>query len=115
MTPAELARQAAEAVRALNHATLTGGYVTPSDVDAVVAVLEALAQRLPQALRQAATWLEAEHDAGRVGVDDTDEVLLAMAKVTGGFGAAIGAASTLHAVLRGLHHETAHLTGTEGP
>jgi hypothetical protein len=58
---------AAEAIRALNHATLTpGAYPYPGDVYAVIGDLEALLQRLPQALHQTGGALEAMDDAGRV-------------------------------------------------
>jgi hypothetical protein len=58
---------AAEAIRALNHATLTpGAYRVPGDVHAVIGDLEALLQRLPQALHQTGGALEAMDDAGRV-------------------------------------------------
>jgi hypothetical protein len=71
--PAEAANTAAESVRALNHATLSGtGYEWPSDVGAVMNALTTLAQRLPQALDQAGRWLEREHNAGRVGHDHGD-------------------------------------------
>jgi hypothetical protein len=71
-TPAGWAYLAAAAVRGLNHASLGGdGYPYPGDVDAVVAELHTLAQRLPQALLQAARALAAAHDAGEV-LDITD-------------------------------------------
>jgi hypothetical protein len=71
-TPAGWAYLAAAAVRGLNHASLGGdGYRYPGDVDAVIAELRALAQRLPQALLQAARALAAAHDAGDV-VDVAD-------------------------------------------
>ncbi len=70
VTPAGYARAAAEAIRGLNHATLgSGGYVWPADVDAVVAELETMVERLPQAFAQAQGWLLAARDAGRVGQD----------------------------------------------
>jgi hypothetical protein len=66
--PARLAEDAAEAVRALNHATLTGAgeLVFPADVYQVTGTLAVLAARLPQALTQLAAFLQAEQDAGRV-------------------------------------------------
>lgn len=69
-SPAELAEAAAEAVRSLNHATIRGGYVWPSDVAAVLAELLLLTERLPQALEQAWGWLDDQAAAGRVGHDN---------------------------------------------
>lgn len=67
-TPAGQAETAAEAIRALNHTTLPGadGLVWPSDVCDVLGHLETLAARLPQALSQLETWLDAETENGRV-------------------------------------------------
>lgn len=71
-TPSGWAYLAAAAVRGLNHASLAGdGYPYPGDVDAVIAELRTLAQRLPQAFTQAARALAAAHDAGEV-VDVAD-------------------------------------------
>lgn len=58
---------AAEAVRGLNHATLTpGAYPYPGDVYTVIGELVALLQRLPQALHQTGGALEAMDHAGHV-------------------------------------------------
>jgi len=73
-TPAQWADQAGEAVRALNHATIWAddarGYQFPADVDATLANLQVLIDRLPQALEQMGRWLDREASAGRVGYDD---------------------------------------------
>jgi len=71
-TPAALADQAAEAIRALNHATINyrgNGYVYPANVNDVLANLATLGQRLPQALDQAQAWLERQDKAGLLGHD----------------------------------------------
>src|SRR5688500_17069359 len=61
----EPARDAREAIRELNHATIVnGGYTWPSDVDATVAALHELVASLPQAFRQASRWLATAHEAG---------------------------------------------------
>jgi hypothetical protein len=67
-TPAELTDQAAELVRALNHATLpgTGGLTYPGDAYSVLANLAVLVVRLPQALTQTQTFLARELAASRV-------------------------------------------------
>jgi hypothetical protein len=61
-TPAELADDAAEAVRGLNHATLStraSGWEYPSDAYSVVGALARTAAGLPQALDQIAALLTA--------------------------------------------------------
>jgi hypothetical protein len=70
-TPAQLANQAAEAVRSLNHATFPGTstLVFPSDAYGVIASLSVLASRLPQLLAQLDRWLTSEVEAGHVVVD----------------------------------------------
>jgi hypothetical protein len=66
--PAGYADQAAEAVRALNHATMpgAGGLVFPADAYEVAGALGMLAARLPQALAQLSAFLQAETGAGRI-------------------------------------------------
>lgn len=119
VTPIEHASTAAEAVRALNHATLSAGpangsdgYVWPADVDAVTAQLAILAQRLPQALDQAARWLETSAATGRVGHDkgldgERAGVLAAVLLRAGG-----AAAETMLRRLDEARQITAHLTST---
>ena len=70
--PAQCAEQAAEAVRALNHATLpaAGGLTEPADVYAVLGSLATLTARLPQALSQLLGFFQREQAAGRVQIVD---------------------------------------------
>jgi len=102
--PAELAGQAAESVRALNHATLpgSGGLVFPADVYDVTGQLSVLAARLPQALAQLLTFLQAEVKAGRVvivaGPHAADPAAV-LAAVTGSLDAAVASARRLHQAL----------------
>jgi hypothetical protein len=72
VSPAGLADQAAELVRALNHATLpgAGGLSYPGDVYSVLIALSVLAGRLPQALAQTETFLVAQLTAGRIVIVD---------------------------------------------
>jgi hypothetical protein len=67
----ELAGEAAEAVRALNHATFPGtdGLAWPSDAYDILASLALLASRLPQLLGQLDRFVSHEVEAGRVSVD----------------------------------------------
>jgi hypothetical protein len=114
VTPAEAADVAAEAIRTLNHATVSGtGYEYPSEVYEVVGALATTLMRLPQALRQAGTWLEREHEAGRVG-HDRGEAFTA-AEVYSAVLALDEAAAHADTVMRALnaaHTYTGHLTGT---
>jgi hypothetical protein len=70
VVPARLAEDAAEAVRALNHATLPGAgeLAYPADAYEVAGSLAVLAARLPQALAQLAAFLDGEVNAGRIAV-----------------------------------------------
>jgi hypothetical protein len=74
----DLANDAAEAIRSLNHATFPGtestpgGLAWPSDAYDVVASLGLLAARLPQLLGQLDRFLTGEVDAGRVVVAGGD-------------------------------------------
>jgi hypothetical protein len=80
----EAARAGAEAVRELNHLTLSRcAYVSPSDVDAVIGELGVLVHRMPQALGQAGLWLEDQHIAGRVGHDLGRDGAASVAEVLG--------------------------------
>jgi hypothetical protein len=111
--PALAARRAAEAVRALNHATLSGsGYVWPGDVDDVIGELQTLAERLPQALGQAVRFLEDAHGAGRVGHDtDPAAVGVAVAELVGDLDRAGRDVAELAASLRCARANSCHLTG----
>jgi hypothetical protein len=66
---AAVARQAAEAIRSLNHATL-GGLGQPGDAYDVLGDLALAASRLPQALAQVGRWLAAALAAGQLGSSD---------------------------------------------
>jgi hypothetical protein len=110
----EAADAAAESIRVLNHATISGrGYAWPSQVDAVVGCLEVLAQRLPQALDQASSWLAHAHADGRVGHDhgiDPDPVV---EDAVWSLRVAARQASALAGVLQSARTLTSHLTGMD--
>jgi hypothetical protein len=113
------ANAAAEAVRILNHATRAlcpspDGYTWPSAVDAVIGELQSLAERLPQAIRQAERWLNAELDAGRVGDDRRGARPAATVEAaSAALSAAIVQAGRLAAALGEAREHTSHLTGVE--
>ena len=82
-TPDRLSDDAAEAVRALSHATLTqsaAGWEYPGDAYSTVGNLAILAHRLPQALGQLESFIGEHEDAGRLrsdhGPDDLPHRLL---------------------------------------
>jgi hypothetical protein len=116
-TPAGWAYLAAQAVRGLNHASLAGaGYPYPGDVDAVVAELHTLTQRLPQALTQAARALAAAHDAGEV-VDVADPArthTTVTVDVVGALKVLAAATDRLEAGLAAIHSASSRLAYT-GP
>ena len=114
--PRDHADAAAEAIRALNHATLRhgdpAGYAWPSDVDSVIAELQLVAERLPQALQQAREWLADQLVAGRVGHDTPGrKPAFAAAVVVGHLNEAEFCAQALAATLARARRESSHLTG----
>ena len=63
----ELAEAFAEAVRALNHLTMSRESLRyPSEADRLIRSLSSAASRLPQLLGQVSRWLADEHAAGRL-------------------------------------------------
>jgi hypothetical protein len=66
-SPAEVADQAAEAIRALNRQLHQGALRYAADVYDIIGALKTAAGRLPQALGELAAWLEREQAAGRLG------------------------------------------------
>jgi hypothetical protein len=78
-SPAAIARTAAEAVRSLNHATLSGqGLEQPSDAYEVLGELATAASRLPQLLAQVAGFLDRALAGGRLGHDLGDDPCFAV-------------------------------------
>lgn len=71
-TPARIADAAAEEIRALNHRTLDpkASLPTPPDVAGVAEGINALLQRLPQALEQAGRALEGMADRNEIRMDN---------------------------------------------
>ena len=66
----ELAEQAAEALRELNHRTRDArAFTGPAELYRLVGEFALLAGRLPQLLDQLDRWLRAEHDVGRIRSD----------------------------------------------
>jgi hypothetical protein len=64
------AREAAEAIRTLNHLTIRDTDLRyPADVYAVLGALSTLAGRLPQTLQQLTGFLERQLQDGVIGID----------------------------------------------
>jgi len=108
---------AAEAIRALNYATLpaAGTLTGPADVYDVVGALATLTGRLPQILSQLQSFLAGEHAAGRVRIVDgphTGDPTAALAESDRWLTCAAGAADTLRHALEQAH---AALSWTAGP
>ncbi len=115
-TPAQLADDAAEAIRAINHKTLGGGYEHPSDVYDVVGGLAHLVRMLPQALQQAQGFIEKLNSTGELGHDSSEDPDAEVTEVSACVGAiqeatdgAVDALDILRQELDVLHTETGHL------
>jgi len=112
-TPAQLADDAAEAVRAINHLTLrkpTGeGWEFPSDAYSVVGNLGTLVMRLPQALEQLTEFVVTldANDHVRADDGDTGDKLVAL---QAGTTAAVAAAEQLRTALDEMHAALSPLT-----
>jgi hypothetical protein len=108
--PAALAADAAESVRALNHATLpgAGGLVFPADAYDVTGQLALLASRLPQALAQLLTFVRSEVEAGRVVIvagDHAGDPAAMLADATASLDAAVAPARRLHQALDAVQNQ----------
>ena len=79
MTPAEIASQAAHAIRVLNELTHGGGELSNSgDVRAIVTSLELIGQDLPQLCEQLARFLVIQHEDGQDPDDSVTEIIEAL-------------------------------------
>lgn len=75
MTVREIAAQAAEAIRALNHLAAEAGELTdPGEVRDIIASLERMSHGLPPLCEQLARFLVAQHEDRQI-VGDAREVI----------------------------------------
>jgi hypothetical protein len=79
MTPREIARQVAHAIRALNELTSGGGELTgPRDVRDIIASLELVGQGLPQLCEHLARFVVTQHEDRQLthepGIDPDESV-----------------------------------------
>ena len=107
-SPARWAEDAAEAIRALNHATLpgAGGLTEPADVYAVLGSLATLTSRLPQALSQLLGFFQREQSERRVQIVDGEpagDPAAAGATLTGQLSCAASSAEALQHALEQAH------------
>lgn len=73
-TPAQLASDAAEAIRQLNHASMDPrNWTSPTEISDTVNALAALLERLPQALRQLESGLLELSDDHRIRLDNVPD------------------------------------------
>jgi hypothetical protein len=89
--PQDAAQTATDSLWTLHNLTSRDCYRRPSEAYAVIAELTLLARALPKVLARTASWLDTEHETGRLGCDDGQNVTL-----------------TVHASLLGLHEATRH-------
>ena len=68
--PTSAARQAARAIRQLNHDTLNIGEMTAPEISSTVQELIEMIDRLPQTFEQLASHLEKQRAAGRIRMED---------------------------------------------
>jgi hypothetical protein len=112
-TPAQLADDAAEAVRSANHATFTAGpalgWEFPSDAYDVIGHLQAMVQRLPQLLQQTGAHVQRLADSGHVrsdrggnGADEVAAALDAIGRASADAVAMAAALDTAHSALSPL-------------
>lgn len=119
-TTGELAEQAAQAVRTLNHLTRrdSGALAYPGEVCEIVAALACTASRLPQLFGQLNGWLVSEDRAGRLRVDACSPAPDPGAAVADVIGELTRASQCAHAAGRALHaahQQLAHLAASGEP
>ncbi|WP_225102685.1 hypothetical protein [Streptomyces sp. CoH27] len=102
--PAQLADDAAEAIRALNHRTRSpqADWEYPGDAYDVVGNLSTLAMRLPQLLEQIANHIKALEDADHLK-SDKHQLDADLVATYDGLTIAAGAAETLRGALDRAH------------
>jgi hypothetical protein len=115
---ADLANDAAEAIRSLNHATFPGadGLRWPFDAYDVLASMTLLTARLPQLLGQLDRWLTGEVEAGRVvvaGGDYADDPQAAAAVASHWLDHARINAAALHHALDAAQQAVAYMSASD--
>jgi hypothetical protein len=110
MTPREIAIQAAEAIRALNHLVADGGELTsPGEVRDIIASLELMGHGLPQLCEHLARFLVAHNEDGQVAHDAGHDPGHSVTEVIETLTAAGQAADMMTAALDEAHRASAEL------
>ncbi|HET6633992.1 MAG TPA: hypothetical protein VFH77_03085 [Streptomyces sp.] len=106
VTPAQYADNSAEAIRAINHATLDSpraGWEYPGDAYSLVGNLSQMAMMMPQAIGQIRDLIEKLHQAGTLR-SDRGQLAYDLAATFDGLEAAQSAAELLHQALNRAHN-----------
>ena len=110
MTPREVAIQAAEAIRALNHLTYGGGELgSPDEVRDIIASLGLMGQGMPQVCEQLARFLVAQQEDGQVRHGSGADPDLSVTEVMEALNAAGQAADMMTAALEEAHNAATEL------
>ena len=97
----DAARQAAEAIRTLNHLTLNGPQLSAPEISSVMQSLALLVDRLPQAFQQLAQQLAKRKDEDQVRMEDGRDPALPVAAVVKHLGGAAAICEAANAVQYG--------------
>ncbi|MFI1532791.1 hypothetical protein [Streptomyces griseus] len=109
-TPDQLARDAAESIRALNHRTINPeSYDTPPTLGNTAYSLHALFERLPQSLEQMEDELLRFGSTGFVRMDDGSDPTYAVAECVAALAAARPLLDQLLAEIRIVSARTSHM------
>lgn len=116
--PTDQAHAAAEAIRALNHATHDRGWAEqPGEVSAVASNLLRLAERLPQALNQLYAELDRLDQADAIRMDNGEEPAVAAGRALAGIERTRAFAEQMRSALTttasGLDHMGGHFEADE--
>lgn len=109
-TPTQHADDAAEAIRAINHLTMSArdDWQTPGDVYNLIGGLAQMVAKLPQALEQASSLIDKLNDDGRLR-SDNDQLHYNIADVFYGLETARLAAQRMHSALNQAHNALGHI------
>ncbi|MFJ8628948.1 hypothetical protein ACIRD3_39710 [Kitasatospora sp. NPDC093550] len=88
--PYAAARQAAEAIRQLNHDTLNASEMTAPEISSAVRALMEMVDRLPQTFEQLIHHLEKQQQAGAVRMEDGRDPAEPVTKVVTALREAVG-------------------------